>query len=148
MPTMQASVGGSSGRNGKEASRPRTKKTCSPTPAPTASTATSVRPAGVLSGATGWRTNSLWLASAGSFSVETTSPMTRASCMVCSRGPRGPRLLLLHVYAIDDADDRGIDGTVLQSRRHARGAAAHDEHGLADASIDGVHGDEIVAFRL
>ena len=42
MPTTPASAGTSSGRNGKLASFPRTKNTVSPTPAPTASTATSV----------------------------------------------------------------------------------------------------------
>src|SRR4029078_6343525 len=44
MPTMPASTGGSAGRNGKLASLPRTKNTYSPTPAPTASTATRGRP--------------------------------------------------------------------------------------------------------
>ena len=34
MPTTQASTGGSAGRNGNDASLPRTKNTCSPTPAP------------------------------------------------------------------------------------------------------------------
>ena len=33
MPTTQASTGVSAGRNGNDASRPRTKNTCSPTPA-------------------------------------------------------------------------------------------------------------------
>ena len=44
IPTMPASVGTSVGWNGKLASLPRTKMTTSPTPAPTASAATSVLP--------------------------------------------------------------------------------------------------------
>ena len=31
---------------------------------------------------------------------------------------------------------------------HARGAAADDEHGLADAGVDGVDRDQVVAFGL
>ena len=49
---------------------------------------------------------------------------------------------------IDDADDRGIDGTVLHARRHPRGAAADDEHGFADAGVHGVDGDQIVPSAL
>ena len=60
IPTTQASTGGSAGRNGNDASWPRTKNTCSPTPAPIASAATSVRPTGVRSGRIGCRTSSLW----------------------------------------------------------------------------------------
>ena len=43
---------------------------------------------------------------------------------------------------VDDADDGGIDRAVLHARRHARGAAADDEHGFADAGVDGVDGDQ------
>ena len=39
-------------------------------------------------------------------------------------------------------------GTIFQARRHARGAAADDEHGFADAGVDGVDRDQIVAFGL
>ena len=39
-------------------------------------------------------------------------------------------------------------GTVLEAGGHARGAAADDQHGLADAGVHGVDGDEIVAFGL
>ena len=44
-------------------------------------------------------------ASSGSFSVETTSPITRASCTSAA----------LHFDLVDDADDGGVDGTVLQA---------------------------------
>ena len=44
-------------------------------------------------------------ASSGSFSVATTSPMTRASCTSAA----------LHFDLVDDADDGGVDGTVLQA---------------------------------
>jgi hypothetical protein len=37
-------------------------------------------------------------------------------------------------------------GTVLQTRRHARRAAADDEHGFADAGVRPCPRDEIVAF--
>ena len=49
---------------------------------------------------------------------------------------------------VDDADDGGIDRAILQARRHARRAAADDEHRLADARVDRVDGDEVVAFGL
>src|SRR5262245_26047999 len=51
--------------------------------------------------------------------------------------------LFAEVDRVDDADDRGIDGTILHAGRHPRGTAADDEHRLADAGIDGVNGDEI-----
>src|SRR5918993_9496 len=135
---MPASTGASAGSNGNDASRPRTKNTISPTPAPTASAAMRVRPAGCLSGASGWRMSSFSAASCGSFRVATTSPITRASC---TSAP-------LHFDLVDDADDGGIDGTVLQAGRHARGTAAHDEHGLADPGIDRVDRDEVIAFGV
>src|SRR4029077_19216342 len=49
---------------------------------------------------------------------------------------------------VDDADDRGIDGTVFQARCHAGRAAAHDQHGFADAGVDRVDRDQIIAFGL
>ena len=49
---------------------------------------------------------------------------------------------------IDDADDGGVDGAVLQARRHAGRAAADDQHGFAEAGIDRVDGDEVAAFGL
>src|SRR6185436_5499037 len=140
MPTTQASTGVSAGRNGNEASLPRTKNTCSPTPAPTASTATSVRPAGARSGDTGCSSSNLWPLSSAALMLETTSPITRASCTMVFRegagSARRPRRGAgarqrgcgdgLDVDAIDDADDRGVHGTVLHAGRHAGGTAAHD----------------------
>ena len=63
--------------------------------------------------------------------------MTRASCI--SR---------VTVHGVDDADDGGVHRAVLQAGRHPRRAAADDQHGLADAGVDGVDGDEVVAFGL
>src|SRR5215203_1027095 len=137
MPTMPASTGASAGWNGNDASRPRTKNTISPTPAPTASAAISVRPAGCLSAPSGCRISSFNAASPGSLSDATTST-TRATC---TSGP-------LHLDSVDDADDGGIDGAVFQARGHASGAAAHDEHDFADAGIHRVDGHEIIALRL
>src|SRR4051794_18562016 len=122
MPTIPASTGGSAGWNGKLASFPRTKNTSSPTPAPTESTATSGRPAGLRSGVSGCSTRSLMPTRLSSLRVATTSPMTRASCTG----------LLHQIDGVDDADDRGVDRAVLQAGRHAGGAAAHNEDGLAD----------------
>src|SRR6267142_428925 len=130
MPTIPASTGGSAGWNGKLASLPRTKNTSSPTPAPTASTATNGRPAGSPSGVSGWTMSSVMPARLSSLRVITTSPITRASCIRIH--------LFVHVDRVDDTDNRGVDRTVLQARRHPRGAAADDEHGLAHAGVDGV----------
>src|SRR5690349_16110533 len=138
MPTTHASSGDSAGRNGNDASLPRTKNTCSPTPAPTASAATSVRPTACRSGVTGWRINSLWPTSCKSFMVATTSPSTRAICMFS----------VLHFDVIDDAHNRGVYRTIFQARRHASGAPADDEHRLAEAGINSVHGNEIAALEL
>src|SRR4029450_4849071 len=55
---------------------------------------------------------------------------------------------LRHFDVVDDADDCGIDGTVLQPGGHPGGAAADDEHGLADARVNGVDGHQVAAFGL
>src|SRR5687767_9670702 len=140
MPTMPASVGTSVGKNGKLASLPRTKNTVSPTPAPTESTATSGRPTSFPSTPIGCTSSSVVPSNAGSLRVATTSPITRASCMaVC---------LFRDVDGIDDADYAGIDRRVFHARRHARRAAADDQYRFADAGVDGIDRDEIVAFGL
>src|SRR5688500_6497722 len=72
MPTTPASAGTSVGINGKLASFPRTKNTISPTPAPTASTATSVRPTGPPSAPIGCRTSSVRSRRFSSLRVTTT----------------------------------------------------------------------------
>src|SRR5262249_52308242 len=160
MPTIPASTGGCTGWNGKLASLPRTKNTSSPTPAPTASTATSGRPAGCRSAVSGCTSSSLIPVRFSSFRVATTSPITRANCMDRIGELVSWRVgdcdspihqvansrIALHVYGVDDADDRGVDRTVLHARRHAGGAAADDQHGLADAGVDRVDGDQVVAF--
>src|SRR5262245_20323953 len=135
MPTIPASVGTSVGWNGNDASLPRTKNTVSPTPAPTASTATSVRPTGLPSGASGCSTINLMPCSASSLCVTTMSPMTLASCMLLRPVHKGPALLVAgrDLDVIDDADNRGVHRTVLHARRHARRAAADNEYGLSNA---------------
>src|SRR5436190_11286802 len=138
MPTMPASAGTSIGCHGKPASLPRTKNTVSPTPAPTESTATSGRPTSAPSAPIGCTSISLRLSKLGSLMVATTSPITRASCMN----------LLADVDAVDDADNRGIHRRVLHARRQARRAAAHDQHGFADAGVHRIDGDEIIAFEF
>src|SRR5258707_13313206 len=145
---MPASTGGSAGWNGKLASLPRTKNTSSPMPAPIASTATSGRPAGWRSAASGCTSISLIPTRFSSFRVATTAPMTRASCISDGGMGGSPLLLLLQLYFIDDADDGGVDRAVFQARRHPRGASADDEHGLADAGVHRVDGHEIVSFGL
>src|SRR5262249_34284973 len=116
---------------------PRTKKTCSPTPAPTASTATSGRPAGWRSGVSGCTIRSLMPANASSLCVATTSPITRAVCMS-----------LADVDRVADADDGCVDGAVFHAGRQPRGTSADDEHGLADAGVDRVDRDEIPPVGL
>ena len=39
-------------------------------------------------------------------------------------------------------------GTILQPRRHARRAAAHDQHRLAEAGVDGVDRNHVITFRF
>src|SRR5688500_6607213 len=99
--------------------------------------ATSVRPAGSPDALSGWSSSRVRPASSASFIVATTSPMTLASCTS-----------VFHFDGVDDADDRGIDRTVLQARGHARGAAAHDQDGFAEAGVDRVDGDEVIAVDL
>src|SRR5438046_7789561 len=89
------------------------------------------------SAAIGWSTISLIPIRLSSFRVTTMSPMTFASCISIARR---------HLYSIHDADNDGVDRTILHPRRHARGAAADDEHGLANASVDSVNRHEVIAF--
>src|SRR5918995_2447404 len=140
MPTTPASVGTSVGWKGKLASLPRTKKTVSPTPAPAASTATSVRPAAVPSAAIGCSTSSFSPVRFSSLWVTTTSPTTFASC-TRSRPP-------CHFDRIDDTDDGGIHRTVFQASGHPGRAAADDQYCFADTGVDGVDRHQIVSFAL
>src|SRR4029434_6303897 len=94
--------------------------------------------------------------SAGSLRFATTWPITRAICMALIRHPasgirypaddRCSRSSLHNVDGVDDADDGGVDGTIVHARRHARRAAADDEHGLTDTRIHGVDGDQMIPF--
>src|SRR4051812_41997913 len=72
-----------------------------------------------------------------SLRVATTVPITRARCMSGR-----------DFDVVDDADDGGVNRTVLQARRHPGGTAADDEYGLPDAGVDRVHGYEVTAFGL
>ena len=65
--------------------------------------------------------------------------MTLASC---SQSPADD------FHGVDDADDGRVDRAVLQAGRHAGGAAADDEDGLADTGVDGVDGDQVGAFSF
>src|ERR671912_2778671 len=131
MPTMLASVGTSTGWKGYAASRPRTKKTRSPTPAPAASVATSARPTSLPSRATGWIISSLTPDSRASLCEQTTVPTTRARCM-------GGRSRSGHRDGVDDADDGRVHRRLAETLGHARGTAGDDEHHFAGAGIDGV----------
>src|SRR5712691_10566474 len=79
--TIVQSVGVSSRLKGKLASLPRHQKTNSPTPAPAASTATIGLPCGAKSLLSDWTTSSLRPLSESFFTVATTVPITRASCI-------------------------------------------------------------------
>src|SRR3954469_25289474 len=57
-------------------------------------------------------------------------------------------VLLVDVDAVDDADDGGVDGAVLEAGGHSRRAAADNQHGFADTGVDRVDGDEMIAVGL
>src|SRR5438128_1133955 len=57
-------------------------------------------------------------------------------------------VLLIDIYGVDDADHRGVDGTILEPGGHPRGAAADDQHRLADAGVHGIDRDEVIALAL
>src|SRR5262249_21329602 len=113
-------------------------------PAPIASAATSVRPASAPSAPMGCRTSKGTLVRCSSFRLTTTSPTTRASCIDL----RGVSVARVDVYRVDNADDGCIDRAVLQAGGHAGGAAADNQHGLADPRIHRVHGNEVVGVRF
>src|SRR5256714_7420504 len=81
IPMIVQSVGVSSRLKGKLASFPRHQKTNSPTPAPAASTATRGFPWGAKFLSRDWTTSSLRWWSDSFFTVATTVPITRASCI-------------------------------------------------------------------
>src|SRR5882672_12523478 len=88
IPTIVQSVGVSSRLKGKLASLPRHQKTNSPTPAPAASTATRGFPCGNRSLLRDWTISSLRPSREGFFTVATTVPITRASCISQVQDPR------------------------------------------------------------
>src|SRR6185436_10293221 len=81
IPTIVQSVGVSSRLKGKLASFPRHQNTSSPTPAPTASIATIGFPLGCRFLSTVCTTSNLRPCRESFFTVDTTVPMTRASCI-------------------------------------------------------------------
>src|SRR3989442_1912267 len=61
---------------------------------------------------------------------------------------RLPDSRFLHVPVIDDADDAGVDRRFGGIERKACFLAAHEEHMLADARTDRIHGDQRPPHRL
>src|ERR1043166_6653175 len=119
MPTIVQSVGVSSRLNGKLASLPRHQKMSSPKPAPAASIATIGLPFGSRFLSTVCTTNSFRPASESFLTVETTVPMTRASCIID---------LLLHVNGIYYANDRCIHRHVFHSLRQTCTRSGYHQH--------------------
>src|SRR3977135_1668273 len=109
---MVQSVGVSSRLKGKLASLPRHQKTNSPTPAPAASTATRGFPCGSRSLLSDCTMSSLRSLSESFFTVATTVPITRASC-ISSLGTHD-------VDSVDYADNRRIHRRVFHVLRQAR----------------------------
>src|SRR2546426_3189489 len=107
------------------------------------STATSGRPAGCRSGVSGWTTSRAIPERFSSLRVATTSPITRASCILVIWSS-----LFADLHRIDNADDGGVNGTVLQSGGHSSRTPAHDEDRFADTGIDRIDRDEGMALRL
>src|ERR1700730_6807355 len=81
---MAASAGTSVGWNGKLASLPRTKNTCSPTPAPSESAATMTRPRDSRADDIGCTSRSVTPISVSFLLLRTTLPMTLPSCIQSS----------------------------------------------------------------
>src|SRR5712692_6224371 len=107
------------------ASLPRTKNTSSPTPAPTESAATITRPTGSRDEDIGCTSSNVTPLSVSFLLLRTTFPTTRPSCMGS----------VLDFDLVDDADNGGIHRAILHARRHARRAAADNQHGLAEARV-------------
>src|SRR5215218_7746350 len=82
IPTIVPSVGVSSRLNGNDASFPRHQKTSSPTPAPTASSATIGCPLSCKSASRVWTIRNFRPLRGSFFTVESTVPMTRAICIL------------------------------------------------------------------
>src|SRR5262245_37243626 len=74
--------------------------------------------------------------SAGSFTLETTRPITL---------PRYIPLLILR-NLVDDADDCRIDRCVLAAVSHPGRASLNNQHLLAETRMDGIHRDQVALF--
>src|SRR6187431_3176167 len=150
---IAASTGAPLRPSASPAARPSiTIKTFSCTPAPTESTASSAVPRGASSSPTGWTSSSFAPVNALCFCVATTVPITRASCNSVSSppssvfgpvraGPADPPSTL-HVPMIDDSHDACVRGNLSRMKREARFLPSDEEHCLADASADCIHGDQ------
>ena len=118
---------------------PRTKNTVSPTPAPTESTATSVRPESRAVGGNRLqdeqRDAGEVLVLAGDDDVADDPGQLHG----VSRPAATSMVSTMPTMAASTGQSFMPDG-------HPRGAAADDEHGLADAGVHGVDGDEVIAF--
>src|SRR5262245_31030940 len=93
------------------------------------------------------------LGSRSSFSSTsaTIAPIRAGSRLIGSPLDRG--VLQVHVapvllHRVDDAADDVVHGAVLRHLGEARRGAGRDEHDLALARADGVHGHDLVAGRL
>src|SRR5688572_8197260 len=153
MPTMVQSVGVSSRLNGKLASFPRHQNTSSPTPAPTASTATIGFPLGSRFLLTVCTISNLRPCNESFLIVATTVPITRASCIffvlcalysvLCNRlrstkrkVPRSKHKALcsaVNIDRINHTDDRRIHRNVFHSLREARAGSGNYQHPLMKA---------------
>ena len=135
---MAASVGTRRGRKGNDASRPRTMKTVSPTPAPTESTPTRLAPDGLPSGASGCSTSSF-------------RPAGRDPCVwrrPCPRpSPTARASELRQLDRVDDTDHGGVHRHLLQLASQPRRAAADDQHGFAEPRINRVDRHQLAAAR-
>src|SRR5438128_7335527 len=163
--TIVQSVGVSSRLKGKLASLPRHQKTNSPTPAPAASTATRGLPCGSRSLLSDCTMSSLRFLSESFFTVATTVPITRASCisksfrslesqlrrwsLTVARNNKSFRLETLlgphNIDRIDDPDYGRIHRRIFHVLRQARAGSGHDQHALMKTGADCINSDDVAA---
>src|SRR5262245_21731245 len=139
IPTIVQSVGVSSRLNGNAASLPRHQKTSSPTPAPTASSATIGEPLGIKSAFSVCTMRNLRPCSDSFLTVETTVPITRAICI---------RLFVLacELDLVYNADDRRVDRAILVALCHTGRRAAYNDHLFMKPGADRIDGNNIAAL--
>src|SRR5262245_42814209 len=158
MPTIAASTGAAFFPSASPAARPSsTTSTFSSTPAPTPSTASNAVPRGVSSMFSGWTSSSFAPSNLRCFCVETTVPTTRPICIqqsnlqsicnlqsaICNQSAISPK-----IPVINDPDDAGVDRRFDGMKREACFLAAHEEHVLAHARADRIHGHQRTPCRL